>query len=206
MRHIKEIRLDFDEHISDLEKDYEIHLIAALAGAKSEIEVYLDYLEYKVENESVTYGELEEIAKALEPKINQFHEDFSEYFKEFSEDDLLILKLAFFHYRNKKHILEMMEDKKNPKDFEKPYFNALEKIKSIYSFIEKEDKDQEVLENAFNMIKDDIQEFCITKRHIQKEKNELIKSYLDIIENKKFSHKKILEEFYILNDFLNSGS
>ena len=196
---------------SDLEQDYHIRLFPSLMGAKNDIEVYIEYLKYMVENQQINDSKIKseiehikDIANAIKPRVQQFDIDFNEFFTEYNQSDILILKIAFFHYRNKIHLIDMIEDKKNPKNFEKPYMNALSKIKSIYEHIERENEEQEILKKAFEMILEDIEVLSITKRNIQREKNELIKSYLDELENKKLSHNKILEEFKTLNEILNS--
>lgn len=144
--------------------------------------------------------------KYLKEEINKrkkfFSENFNAFFDEYDEKDLMLLKRAFYHYRSKLFQLDIIKDKKNPKNFEIPYINALQKIKSIYSIFDKNEEEQKILTKAFDIIQEDIEQLARTKRETQREKNKLIEHYLKQLKNKKQSVPMIINEFKRLNEIL----
>ena len=187
--------------------------ISALIGANSILDVLMIIMDSAIEIISNNLTKNIEISsndlmieitrlseKEFELRGKEFIDNLRAYFTEYNRIDIFLLAKAFYYYRNKLNQLELMDNRKNPKEWEKPYVNAKNKLQSLFENMDTEHEQK--LKEAFNLIEDEIEYQSKTKRDIQHEANHKIDYYLNKIENKKISNNKMKEEFKILSEIL----
>ncbi len=127
----------------------------------------------------------------------EFHNDFKYYFEDYSEHDLYLLKYAFFYYREKIYKVKNMEFRKNPQDWNKPYLNAIKKLQDYFKYFDDSDLLQELqkMESYIHLA-------SFHKRDVQKQNNNNIDYYLEQLENKSLTKKRLLDEFKQIDELL----
>ena len=130
----------------------------------------------------------------------EFHDDFKYYYKNYSDDDIYLLKHAFFYYREKIHKVKNMEFRKNPQDWHKPYINAIIKLKDLFKNFETDDIDH--IQKSLQLMEGYIHQLSFHKRDVQKQNNHNTHYYLEQLENKSLSKKRLLDEFKQIDELL----
>lgn len=131
----------------------------------------------------------------------EFHNDFKYCFTNYSENDILLLKYAFFYYREKIYKVKNMEYRKNPKEWDKPYLNAIEKLRDYFHKYEP-DTEIKLLQTSLQRMEAYIHLDSFHKRELQQMNNNNIGYYLEQLENKSLSQKRLLNEFKRIDELL----